>query len=131
MRKKYIGFSCVIAFALFVSLLKREATCFIGYTTDTTDSTILNVNIELDGKLVFADYIYSDFMHDVKRKNNLDLGVGYHSIKVAILNENREQTIRFFYIWQKFIVIDFLPYKERTSSSEIFWITLHNSVPLM
>lgn len=72
MRKKYIGFFCVIIFILFISLLKREAICFIGYTTDATDSTILNVNIELDGKLVFTDCIYSDFMHDIKKRVNLD-----------------------------------------------------------
>ncbi|WP_195670216.1 hypothetical protein [Bacteroides intestinalis] len=131
MRKKYIGFFCVIIFILFISLLKREAICFIGYTTDATDSTILNVNIELDGKLVFTDCIYSDFMHDIKKRVNLDLGVGYHSMKVTIVNEKRKQTVNFFYFWQKFIVINFLPYSERKNGSDFFWIALHNRTPLM
>lgn len=70
-------------------------------------------------------------MHDVKKRVNLDLGVGYHSIKVTIVNEKREQTVNFFYFWQKFIVIDFLPYQERKDGSDFFWIALHNRTPLM
>lgn len=130
MRKVYI-IGCIIVLLLSIYLVKRNVICYIGYTTDLKDSTLLDVKIDMDGQSVYVDTIPSTFMHDIQRKVNLELNLGFHSITIFIANEQKEQTITFFYFFQKYLIIDFNSQIQRETGTDVFWIDLCNKYPFM
>lgn len=132
MKKAYISVGCVIVILLLsISLVRRNAICYIGYTTDLSDSLQLYVKLDIDGENLYEGTVPSTFIHDMQRKVNLNLGLGFHTIRALIVNENREQTISFFYFLQKYVIIDFSTWEERKEGDDIFWIRLCNEFPIM
>lgn len=128
MLKKLFPFFLIIFF-IFIVLIKKETHCYIGYTTDLTDS-MLNAEIYVDNQKIYVGSIQNSHIHRMDMAISLKMRIGYHSIKTILPRENNVQEITFFYAFQNYIIIDFIPKEEREKGKDFFFIIQSYTNPI-